>query len=98
MNFNIGIIGCGLVGKKRADNLGKRGKLIGCYDIDFKKAKNFANDYSVKLFDSIEHIASCKDIDIIIICTLHNTLTSIAETCIKFDKHLLIEKPAGKKL
>lgn len=96
MNFNIGIIGCGLVGKKRADNLGKRGKLIGCYDIDFKKAKNFANDYSVKLFDSIEHIASCKDIDIIIICTLHNTLTSIAETCIKFNKHLLIEKPAGK--
>ena len=40
MIFKIGIIGCGLVGKKRADNLGKRGKLIGCYDIDFKKAKN----------------------------------------------------------
>ena len=95
MIFKIGIIGCGLVGKKRADNLGKRGKLIGCYDIDLKKAKNFANDYSVRSFDSIEQIASSKDIDIIIICTIHNTLTSIAEICIKFDKHLLIEKPAG---
>ena len=38
MIFKIGIIGCGHVGKKRAENLGHRGKLFGCYDIDKSKS------------------------------------------------------------
>ena len=41
--FNVGIIGCGLIGKKRSESLGDQGKLIACADIDLPKAKKLAN-------------------------------------------------------
>ena len=37
-----------------------------------------------------------KEIDILIIATTHNSLSEIAIAAIKENKHLLIEKPAGR--
>ena len=34
INFKIGIIGCGLIGTKRSQALGSKGKLIACADIN----------------------------------------------------------------
>ena len=49
--FGIGIVGCGLIGQKRAKALGDKGKLIACADIDINRAQNLANQYqNVKSF------------------------------------------------
>ena len=39
MKFQIGIIGCGLIGKKRLMNLGKYGKLHLCVIKNYIKQK-----------------------------------------------------------
>ena len=36
--FKVGIIGCGLIGCKRAESLGFRGNLIACADTNINNA------------------------------------------------------------
>ena len=39
VNFNIGIIGCGVIGFKRSKSLGPKGKLVACADLNINRAK-----------------------------------------------------------
>ena len=41
--INLAIIGCGLIGNKRADNLHKKFKLIAVSDNNIKNAKKILN-------------------------------------------------------
>ena len=45
--FNIGLIGCGIVGIKRINNLPKKFRLIACSDI---KRENFKNISKKNIF------------------------------------------------
>ena len=94
--FGIGIIGCGLIGKKRANSLGNEGRLVACADINLKNAKRLAKDFNAIATDSWEEILKIDDIDIIIVSTLHDSLSSITKSAIQSGKHVLVEKPAGK--
>jgi len=94
--FGIGIIGCGLIGKKRANSLGDNGYLVACADIDLKKAEQLARDYDAVATDSWLEILKMSEVDIVIVSTLHDSLSSITKSAIKFGKHVLVEKPAGR--
>ena len=61
--FGIGIIGCGLIGKKRANSLGNEGRLVACADINLKNAKRLAKDFNAIATDSWEEILKIDDID-----------------------------------
>jgi predicted dehydrogenase len=94
--FSVGIIGCGLIGNKRAKALGARGSLVACADIDFKKAKKLAENYNAKPFSSWQKLIKLADLDIIIISTLHDTLAEITFAAMQAGKHVLVEKPAAR--
>ena len=97
--FNIGIIGCGLIGKKRADNLGKRGRLIACADINVKNAQLVSNkDKKIQVFKDWKKLLKIKELDIVIIATVHNQMSRILLEAIKMGKHVFIEKPASISL
>ena len=95
--FKVGIIGCGLIGSKRAKSLRENSKLIACADIDNEKAKSFAKEHKVlKVFKSAEELVKEKDIDIVIISTLHDSLAYLTTLAILECKHVLVEKPAAR--
>jgi predicted dehydrogenase len=94
--FSVGIIGCGLIGNKRAKALGARGSLIACADIDFEKAKKLAGYYNAKPFSNWQKLIKLADLDIIIISTLHDTLAEITFAAMQAGKHVLVEKPAAR--
>jgi len=97
VNFNIAIIGCGLIGEKRSKSLGKKGKLIACADIDINKAKKIAtNNKKIKVFYDWKKLLKIKEIDIVIISTFHNELSKILLEAYKRKKHIFVEKPAAK--
>jgi len=97
--FNVGIIGCGLIGKKRAENLGKKGRLIACSDININKAKLIAKkNKKIKIFKEWKHLLKIKNLNIVIIATTHNQLSKILLESIKANKHVFIEKPASISL
>ena len=90
--MNIGIIGLGLIGKKRARNLGK-GKLVAYADI---KPELLSEDLkNVKYYSDWRDLVGNNDIDLVIVATPNNLIYEVSIECIKANKHLLVEKPAG---
>lgn len=94
--MNIGIIGCGLIGHKRASAI-KQHTLLGCADINQDRAKQFATHYSLpKIYDNWQTMLSDEAIDTVIIATTHDALAEITLTAINNGKHVFVEKPAAR--
>jgi predicted dehydrogenase len=95
MSFGIGIIGCGLIGQKRAKALGE-GRLVACADINENAAKALAQASGAQVFNRWQDLIALKEVDIVIIATLHDSLAEITLAVIKAGKHVLVEKPAAR--
>ena len=95
MSFGVGIIGCGLIGQKRAKALGE-GRLVACADLNENAARAIAKESGAKVFTKWQDLFLLKEIDIIIVATLHNSLAEITLDAIKAGKHVLVEKPAAR--
>lgn len=93
MTFKVGIIGFGLIGKKRARNLGD-GKLLGISDLT-QVNKSDVNLNDVSFFENWKDLVKINEIDIIIVATPNNLCFEIIKECIKNKKHILVEKPAA---
>jgi predicted dehydrogenase len=94
----VAIIGCGLIGAKRAKALGPA-KLVICADLDLKRAQNLANTVSgcaatVDWQAAIRH----PEVEIVIIATTNNSLAEIALEAARLGKHILVEKPAARNV
>ena len=94
--FGVGVIGCGLIGKKRAESLGTSGKLVACADIDIEKAKALSKDSKALYFSDWKELLKLQEVDIVVIATLHDSLTDIALEAVKANKNVLVEKPAAR--
>jgi predicted dehydrogenase len=94
--MNIAIIGCGLIGTKRAQYL-KGGNLIYCIDKNPLLAQALASQIKdCKVLSSWQEVMAKSEVDIVIIATTHEVLSEICLAAIKAKKHVLIEKPAAR--
>ena len=91
--MNIGIIGCGYIGKKRAKTLKGHNLLMVC-DKDRSKAQHF--DKKTPWTDDYKDVINNENIEIVIISTTNDFLVPIALYAAEKNKHILIEKPAAK--
>ncbi|WP_145520275.1 Gfo/Idh/MocA family protein [Yersinia mollaretii] len=94
--FGVGIIGCGLIGKKRAKALGQAGKLLACADIDVSRAENLANSYGAQVFHDWRELVLHPGVEVVIVATLHDSLAEITRVAIEAGRHVLVEKPAAR--
>ena len=94
--FGVGIIGCGLIGQKRAKALGKDGRLVACADIDLTRAKSLAGTSNAKAFEDWQELLKLPEVEIVIVATLHDCLAQITLAAIEAGKHVLVEKPAAR--
>ena len=95
MSFGVGIIGCGLIGQKRATALGE-GCLVACADINESCARVIAGKSNAKVFSDCSRLLALPEVDIVVISTLHNSLAEITLASIEAGKHVLVEKPAAR--
>ena len=94
--MNIAIIGCGLIGQKRAKSLAG-GKLVACADISVDRAERLARQFpNCEGLNDWKRVIDRKDVDVVIIATPHDTLAEIALGAIEGGKHVLVEKPAAR--
>ncbi len=94
--MRVVIVGCGLIGKKRAKSLGDA-KLVACCDTDKKKALDFSVCHeNIPYFISIHDLLEEVEFDIIILSTTHNSLPELINIGIENNKHILVEKPAAR--
>ena len=93
--LRVGIIGCGLIGQKRANSLVDV-ELAGCVDLDLNRAQQFAARYGIKQYSNWQNMIEDKSIDIVMIATPHDVLAEIALAAVVANKHVLVEKPAAR--
>lgn len=96
MVYGAGIIGCGLIGQKRAKALGTDGRLVACADIDIGRAEHLAKGSGAKVFIDWRAMIELPEVDIVVIATLHDSLAEITLAAIEAGKHVLVEKPAAR--
>jgi predicted dehydrogenase len=97
--MNIGLIGCGAMGMKRALSLGNDHKLIIAVDTDINRAKEVAKHTGCKhVSTNPTHLYFEKDVDVdlVIISTTNDHLAHLALDAVINKKHVLVEKPAGR--
>lgn len=94
-NLKIGIIGCGLQGKRRAEALKKfpDAELVAVTDVLLPRAKMLAEEMKCKVANNWEDIIAMKEIDIVAVCTPPNAHLPICTAALKQGKHVLCEKP-----
>lgn len=95
--LNVGIIGCGLIGRKRAKAIAelKTDKLVGIYDIDGPRMVDIYQETGAKMYESWQALVSDPEIDCVIVAAFHNVIPTIVLEALKKGKHVLAEKPLG---
>lgn len=95
-SLGIGIVGCGLIGQKRAKALGTGGRLIACADLDLGRAENLAKGFDAKVCHDWHELICLPEVDVVLVATLHDSLASITLAAVEAGKHVLVEKPAAR--
>ncbi|MDA8915100.1 Gfo/Idh/MocA family oxidoreductase [Alphaproteobacteria bacterium] len=96
MIYGIGIIGCGLIGNKRANAIGSGGNLVACADVDINRAESLANNHNAKAMPDWRELLLLPEVDVVVVATLHDSLASITLAAVEAGKHVLVEKPAAR--
>ena len=94
--FGVGVVGCGLIGQKRAKALGTGGKLVACADIDMNRAEALARPAGARAFRDWRELVRSPLVDVVIVATLHDSLAEITLAAAEAGKHVLVEKPAAR--
>jgi predicted dehydrogenase len=93
--MKIGIIGCGLIGRKRALSLESDDILIACCDINEELGKNFAKEFNCKYFTNYIDLLTETNCDIIIVAVVNKYAKDIVSYSLKLKLNVLVEKPMG---
>jgi predicted dehydrogenase len=94
--LNIGIIGCGGVGQKRAQHLAGA-HLVHCIDIDRLRATQVASaSPGCRSGTDWRGLLDHPDIDAVIVATPQDSQVEITRAAINAGIHVLVEKPAAR--
>jgi len=95
--MNFAIIGCGLIGQKRARTLGTH-RLTAVADTQLERARQLMAQFGPSAFvsDDWRQVVQRQDVDAVIIATTNDSLAPIGIAAADAGKHVLIEKPAGR--
>jgi len=97
MPLNVAIVGCGLIGRKRAQALAGA-CLAVCCDLDRGRAEALAAAHpGAEAATDWHAVATSPDIDAVIVATTHDMLAPIAAAAAGARKHVFIEKPSARR-
>lgn len=96
-HLRFAIIGCGLIGQKRAKSLAGRAALTVCCDVQAERAASLSARYASIALTDWRSAVEREDVDVVLVCTTHDLLAEIAEAAAARGKHVLIEKPGARR-
>jgi predicted dehydrogenase len=93
--LRVGIVGAGLIGRKRAQALASDDAFVGVYDIDLEAAEALAGDFEGAVaFADLSGLLAQQP-DVVVVATPHHLLAGLACDALNAGCHVLVEKPAG---
>lgn len=92
-SLRVAIVGCGLIGRKRAEALGQD-ELVGCYDKRPEAAHALTADFGGVTCLTLEELLALQP-DVVVAAVIHSGLADVACAALRINAHVLVEKPAG---
>ncbi|HXP62951.1 MAG TPA: Gfo/Idh/MocA family oxidoreductase [Dongiaceae bacterium] len=99
MTLRVGIVGCGLIGRRRAavaSGCGQR--VVAVADLDGAKAAEAAREFAAEALTDWRRLVERRDIDAVVVATFNAALAPITIASLESGKHVLCEKPLGRNL
>jgi predicted dehydrogenase len=94
VSLGVAIVGCGLIGHKRAEALRPSDRVLGTFDIAPERAQELADLHGGRAFASLEELLDAQP-DVVVVATTHDKLAPLADRALRAGSHVLVEKPAG---
>ena len=96
--MKLAIIGCGRIGQKRSQALAGA-ELAACADRERGRADQLARSArDCAAFDDWRHVIDDRTIAVVVVATPHDSLATITAAAISAGKHVLVEKPAARRV
>jgi predicted dehydrogenase len=92
--LRVGIVGCGVIGRKRADALDSSSQLVGCFDVVSSAAHALSEHAGAPAVSDVDELLALEP-DAVIVAVTHDQLAAIAMRVLEAGAHVLVEKPAG---
>jgi predicted dehydrogenase len=92
----VAIIGCGLIGRRRASYLAPA-RLLACADIMPGRAESLAATApGCQAFQDWRSAIATPGVQVVIVTTAHDSLAAITSAVVEAGCHVLVEKPAAR--
>jgi predicted dehydrogenase len=96
--MRVAIIGCGLIGRKRARALPPECRVSVFCDVDESRARALATEFqNAQACCDWRKTVQRPDVEIVIVSTTHDMLAPITAAAAENGKHVLVEKPCGRR-
>jgi predicted dehydrogenase len=94
----VAIIGCGLIGRKRALSL-EGARVAVCADLQEERARSLADASGAPLvFHDWREAVNHPSVQIVVVSTINDSLAEITLGAVQAGKHVIVEKPAGRSV
>lgn len=95
--MRVAIVGCGLIGQKRAKALAGS-TLTVCCDLKLELAERLAASVpGARSTSDWRAAVTAPDVDIVVVATVHKELAPVTAAAAAAGKHVLVEKPAARQ-
>lgn len=96
--MNIAIVGCGLIGNKRAKAVARDDEVVAAADSNLARAKQLAAGRpSCQTVEADwRKVVARADVDAVVVATTNDQLVPVTLAAIQAGKHVLVEKPAAR--
>src|SRR5215218_10278497 len=96
--MRIGIVGCGLIGGKRARALRPTAdQLIVVADTNAARARQLAGQFpGCAAEQDWRAVVERSDVDAVVVATVNDALAPVTHAAVRAGKHVLVEKPAAR--
>jgi len=89
------VIGCGLIGRKRAMAFPYHIEIVGCFDENASVGESFAAEFNTVHFTSLAELLDIPGLAFVVIATRHDSLHTQATEALNAGKHVFVEKPGA---
>lgn len=90
------LIGCGIIGERRAQALPEGVQLTHCFDPAKNRAEKISQLTGAKIAQSADEIFNNPEISAVVIASINSTLAPMIKKAVDQNKHVLVEKPAAR--
>jgi len=92
--LTVGIVGCGLIGHKRAEALGEHDSVLAATDPVAERAQELADAHGGRACADLAELLALEP-DVVVVATTHDQLAPLARQALEGGAHVLVEKPGG---